>query len=773
MVEEHKISIVINTYNRGFSLPKTLASFEKLNYRNFEVVIVNGPSTDNTTEVVESIAGRVKYLECEEINISKSRNIGIAASAGEIIAFIDDDAIPESNWLQELNAKYADPRVGGVGGPVFDENGFGFQAQYIISDRFGESRFFPICPEIDLLNFPYARMFPAMMGVNSSFRREVLFQIGGFDEYFAYYLDETDVCLRVIDAGYRIDYAPLAFVHHKFLPSHLRDHRKVIKNIYPCVRSQVYYILVNASFLYSPEEVEGGISEAINKFTEHIHKLHEEGLLTLEERDESLISIAKGADDARLRILSQGKRELLNQPESLMSPFKRFKPRHSLPKRGKSKLNLIYLSQEYPPDHNGGIGRWNYEMAVGMSGRGHEVHVLTKHADFSTPRVDFENGVWVHRLRPELIEQDRSTFPSIYQTLPAHVVAFSETCHEAIRKLRNRVGKDFIVSAPIWDLEGLRCSLDSEIPLVTTLQTTAKLSVPFHPEWIANENFYKQNVLPIIKGEEYLLRNSKALHTISKSILASAKVAYESDFKRAIIANVPIGIRDFAALYTEESLPFKREAGEIYILFVGRLESRKGIDTLLEVIPELCLKYSNVNFRIVGRTDIPSVQGLPYKDEFICRHQGESFLNRVHFLGRLSDEKTFAEYRHCDFFVAPSKFESFGLIYVESMCFGKGVIGCRDAGGAEEIITNMHDGILVQPGNPQSLRESLELLINNEELRRTLGINARKTYESRFSSTLMEDHLEEFYTTLLERRQTSEEEVISEDFSARFLSLLG
>ena len=93
-----RISVVINTYNRGPSLRATLRALKHQTYDAFEVVVVNGPSLDNTQAVLDEFAGLVRVENCPEVHLSKSRNIGIAAASGEVVAFIDDDAIPEPRY---------------------------------------------------------------------------------------------------------------------------------------------------------------------------------------------------------------------------------------------------------------------------------------------------------------------------------------------------------------------------------------------------------------------------------------------------------------------------------------------------------------------------------------------------------------------------------------------------------------------------------------------------------------------------------------------------
>src|SRR5690606_12420090 len=115
----------------------------------FEVVVVNGPSTDDTAAVLAEFAGDVRVASSPEVHLSKSRNIGIEAAAGDVVAFIDDDAIPEPGWLAELAAAYAAPEVGGAGGVVYDHTGVRFQYRYSVCDRLGSTTFSDDPPAAD------------------------------------------------------------------------------------------------------------------------------------------------------------------------------------------------------------------------------------------------------------------------------------------------------------------------------------------------------------------------------------------------------------------------------------------------------------------------------------------------------------------------------------------------------------------------------------------------------------------------------------------------
>src|SRR5262245_46425780 len=84
-----RISVVINTYNRGESLRRTLQSLRHQTHDPFEVVVVNGPSTDQTAQVLEEHRGAIRVGSCPQAHLSRSRNVGIALAAGEVVAFLD------------------------------------------------------------------------------------------------------------------------------------------------------------------------------------------------------------------------------------------------------------------------------------------------------------------------------------------------------------------------------------------------------------------------------------------------------------------------------------------------------------------------------------------------------------------------------------------------------------------------------------------------------------------------------------------------------------
>ena len=162
-------TIAICTYNRIGTLPRTLQSLSRLRgAHSFEVIVVNGPSTDGTSEFLASQIG-IRLFENSEANLSISRNIAIANAVGRFIAFIDDDAIPEPDWLSLLLDRFQkDKELSALGGFIRDASGMGFQTRYVFCDALGKA---VACDNPDYISFDTdgRRHFPSLTGTNVIF----------------------------------------------------------------------------------------------------------------------------------------------------------------------------------------------------------------------------------------------------------------------------------------------------------------------------------------------------------------------------------------------------------------------------------------------------------------------------------------------------------------------------------------------------------------------------------------------------------------------------
>ncbi len=218
-------SLVIASRGRPAALRRCLTAVRQLDHPEFEVIVV-ADAAGLWAVADMGLTRLIKTVQLEEANISTARNLGIAMAAGEIVAFIDDDAVPEPTWLSRLVAPFSDPRVTAATGFVLGRNGLTFQWQAGWTDVLGWRHPLEVEEQAITLHESSPGAAVRTEGTNMAFRREVLAELGGFDPSFRFYMDETDLNMRQAAEGQITAVVPLAQVHHGFLAGpHRRDDR--------------------------------------------------------------------------------------------------------------------------------------------------------------------------------------------------------------------------------------------------------------------------------------------------------------------------------------------------------------------------------------------------------------------------------------------------------------------------------------------------------------------------------------------------------------------
>lgn len=211
--EYPRVSVIVCAYNADRTMDSCLAALEKVNYPNYEVIVVNDGSTDGTLEICERYS-YIKLISQPNKGLSVARNVGLEAATGEIIAYTDSDCDVDPDWLTYLVATFQSTGLSVVGGPNFPPP---------------EDALIPSCVAVSpggpthvLLSDDTAEH---IAGCNMAFRREALEEIEGFDPQFRAAGDDVDVCWRLQDRGYTIGFSPAAIVWH-FRRNTIKDYLK-------------------------------------------------------------------------------------------------------------------------------------------------------------------------------------------------------------------------------------------------------------------------------------------------------------------------------------------------------------------------------------------------------------------------------------------------------------------------------------------------------------------------------------------------------------------
>jgi glycosyltransferase involved in cell wall biosynthesis/SAM-dependent methyltransferase len=734
-MSSRRFSVIINTDNRAESLGHTLEGLRHLDHPCFEVIVVRGPTPDATDDVLRAYAGAIKVGHCPERNLSQSRNIGIGLATGEIVAFIDDDAYPDPEWLNRLDEAYDDPETVGAGGPVWDWTGARLQVLYSISNRLGDV-WVENVPGFDLsylLARPDTSLFTYPIGTNASFLRHRVIEIGGFDEQFEYGWDDVDLCHRFIDQGWVVRVIEDGYVYHKSLPSAIRGENRATHNMRVLLKNKAYYTYKHGWGVVPLSEIATSLADYAEHYRDEISRHVEKGLLGPAELEQYEEDVAAGFDIG-YAVWREG-RDRRRAPGWFAQNEQPFVPFPTLRARA-DKLHLCFFTVEYPPEPLNGIGRVVHGLATGLGRLGHEVHVVTRGTELD--RVDLEDDVWVHRVvpRPHLLPEGIS--------VPQGLWDYAATlCDEALRIHQHRPLD--LVQAPNWSTEGIAVLVDGRLPLVvglyTPLATVASVDTPIARGIAAGE----PEVPSLIELERLTYRRAPHFLACGRSVVDEIESAYGVTLGPERVGLVPHGIEDRAGTVAPEHRP-----GRVEVLFVGRLEDRKGIDTLLAAVPEVVRAHPEVGFTIVGEDSRPMTDGRTHRQRFEASSAWPEVAANVRFLGRVDDDRLYRLYAGCDVFVAPSRFESFGLILLEAMMFAKAVVATR-VGGMAEIVSDGETGLLVPPGDAGALGRAIASLVASPARRNELGSAARRRFESVYRQEAMVEGVNRYFDSILGR----------------------
>jgi GT2 family glycosyltransferase len=168
-----EVDVVIPTFRRPEALASCLKSLEKQTMAPASIEVIDDSETDYGPGV--------------------SRNIGWKRGSGRYVAFIDDDCLAEQDWIESLQKVFSENEIGGIEGGITTTDENGEKIDFNPPNRFRWNRF---------------------KTANLAVRRDVLEEIGGFDERYHMHREDTDLAWRVIDAGFKMAWVPQCRVHH-------------------------------------------------------------------------------------------------------------------------------------------------------------------------------------------------------------------------------------------------------------------------------------------------------------------------------------------------------------------------------------------------------------------------------------------------------------------------------------------------------------------------------------------------------------------------------
>jgi glycosyltransferase involved in cell wall biosynthesis len=589
------------------------------------------------------------------------------------------------------------------------------------------------------------------MGVNMAFRRQALLAIGGFDEFYIYISEEADVALRLAQVGKIVHPVREAAMYHVPASSRNRTIASDVGRFWRlATRAQTYYTIKNGPPAGdSWRTIAGRCLHLSHGHWLMFGNLRRHGRINLWQQIKMGLAEIPGAFEgigsgllrARQLIKSADRQTMLTVDEPILgfqNNQSRVQPAVNPVNGARASITLnepplrvCLLSSTYPPAQYDGVGRLTNLMARGLFELGHTVHVITSG---ETERVAFYDGAYVHFMPYQL---DRYLEYKRYVNL-FHTLNRNHAVYELVKRLK--LNDDIqIVDSPLWLYEGLVTALSGLAPVVVRLVTAHRQVSALHNERALDNHLVGEMEKLLIEHAAHVLPNTQAT-------LDAVQKVYGLNMLPDRYSIVPYGL---VPVPDDAMRPFDvaRRNDELTVLFVGRLEKRKGIQDLFEAIPRVLKHAPNARFVIAGSDNsywdgFLKRTGLDYATYF--RQHYPAAAPYVEFTGNVSDEDLQKLYAACDLFVAPSLYESFGLIYLEAMKYSQPVIGCR-AGGIPEVIDHGSTGLLVDPEAPQQLAEAIVALLKSPQKLRDFGLAGRQQVMQRFHYLTMARNFAQAY----------------------------
>ena len=385
-------------------------------------------------------------------------------------------------------------------------------------------------------------------------------------------------------------------------------------------------------------------------------------------------------------------------------------------------MNLCLACRDVHVGAAGGLAHATRDLACALASEGHTVQLLTDLSPGPVPALD---GVSGRRL---LIPSASEPFDRAAPETAAHDLLHAAAVYREVRRIHEQERPVDAVLAPLWRSEGAVCLLDDDFPTIVSCMTSLRTLTEVDPLYLGAPGVEQRLAL-----EGQALSRARYLHGLTESVL----VKTVSDYGLHPVATAVIG----RGLADRRAQVLRRTGPErpLRVLFVGRLEHRKGVDVLLAAAQELIEERADVTFTLVGPDADPSIRRT-----FDERAASSPCLrDAVQFAGAVSDAELANFYTQSDLVCVPSRYESHGIVLIEAMMFGKPLVTC-EAGGIGEVVEPRREGLVVPPDDPGELARCLRRLIAEPALRAELGRAGRRTYERRFQASTVARQMQAF-----------------------------
>jgi cellulose synthase/poly-beta-1,6-N-acetylglucosamine synthase-like glycosyltransferase len=204
-----KVSVILTVKNEERTIGHAIESVLRIDYPNYEVIMVDTGSEDRTVHIAKQYG--IRTIQMNAFTPGKGRNAGIKNSSGEIVAFVDGDCyVSRKDWLKNAVRLFRLDNIGGVSGPVISSSESSYISKALL-DVFSTS--FASAGSASFARSKKQKDLKSLSSANAIYRRDVLEKVGLFSEDLKF-CEDTDLSFRVRKAGFRLVYSPDIVVEH-------------------------------------------------------------------------------------------------------------------------------------------------------------------------------------------------------------------------------------------------------------------------------------------------------------------------------------------------------------------------------------------------------------------------------------------------------------------------------------------------------------------------------------------------------------------------------
>jgi glycosyltransferase involved in cell wall biosynthesis/GT2 family glycosyltransferase len=651
-----KASVVICSVDRPIELLNCVRALGQMHFLPEELIIVLGPNQSDSLSALKSVVSPfpIRIYQTTLRNLCWSRNIGLKVSKYEFIAYIDDDAIPEPNWLRSLVFPFTDPKIGLVGGWTRFQSSMRFQHKNQVVTESLRVR------PLESNEKPGNHEFLSPLGANFAIRRSTGIELNGFDNYLEWWGDEADFAIRMSKTHYLAIFEPSAIVHHFQANSDFRKSVLSAVNVRTPWKSRSYLMAKHSKsikFLGAVLEADFEVSKQSLEWARINNNLEKEDFYRLIQdiRDGIREGIKAGVKNRKLQHsgLDQIEESLEPVHEAVVGLFR----------ENYTGLTPLFIYREAPGNSAGGITNWITEMCRAFGEKGIPSLHLCENKNVDETSVIYKDGYWIFQVGKDFyynLEFASQTFPADLQTFGIMT-----------RNLINIISEGFSISdIVVPSFEGIGNLFIEDKRLVTTLHTSTKESLENHPN-LPFDQKTQFRVDMINKLEDEIIKRSPRIIANSFQIAKKLELSHSPR-----VEVIPHGIRIPSLNQIQTNLSLKKEKPRV--AFIGRWEPRKGSSYLPGIISKIL--DDGIEVTIVG--------GDPFLERGKALAQlSKSHKERLKVLGILEKHKLQDVYKNSHVVIIPSVYESFGLVSIEALAAGCGIVAFSGSGIEESVGT--------------------------------------------------------------------------------------